>query len=257
MKKYLLLTLAGILAITAMQAQDYKIAKSTGKLVINLASVRVEGYNGTEIVFSSEKSSKDDDERAKGLRPINGSGMVDNTNLGISVVDKGATVEVNQVSSKDAEVKIMVPKGMAISYNYNKVMNAGKSRFKNIESEVEISVLHNNIDLDNVSGPLTVKAVYGGVDVKFKENIKGPISLVSIYGHVDVSIPVATKANLTLKTSYGEILAASDLKIDMDKKTDSDMVSYSNNNVKGKLNGGGTDFSVRSDYGKIYLRKNN
>jgi hypothetical protein len=33
------------------------------------------------------------------------------------------------------------------------------------------------------------------------------------------------------------------------------MVSYNNNNVNGKLNGGGTDFTLRSDYGKIYLRK--
>ncbi len=257
MKKYLIATLAGLMALTIATAQEFKVAKSTGKLVINLSSVKVEGYNGNEIVFSNDREDHEVDERAKGLHPINGSGLQDNTNLGINVNDKGTTIEVNQVSSRDNKIKIMVPKGVTISYAFNKVMDAGKASFKNIESELEVSVQHNNIDLENVTGPLTVKAIYGNIEAKFKENIKGPISIVSIYGHVDVAIPAATKATLSLKTSYGEILASGDLKIEMEKTGEADMVSYKNNNIKGKLNGGGTEFSLRSDYSKIYLRKTN
>jgi hypothetical protein len=256
MKKYLITTLAGLMSLTIIHAQEFKVAKSTGKLVINLSSVTVEGTTGNDIVFTSDKSNKEDDERAKGLRPINGSGFTDNTGLGISVTDKGTTVEVNQVSQNDGKVKILVPKGVSISYSFQKVNNAGKAHFKNIEGELEISVMHNSVDLDNVTGPLTVKAIYGGVDAKFNGNMKGPISIVSIYGHVDVSIPVATKANLKMHTSYGEILAASDLKIDLEKNPDAEMISYSNK-VNGKINGGGTELSLRSDYGKIYLRKAN
>lgn len=256
MKKYLIFTLASLLAITVSQAQEYKIAKSTGKLVINLPSVKVEGYNGTEILFSSSKSDWESDERAKGLRPINGNGLEDNTGLGINVSDKGTSYEVSQVSARSGDITIKVPKGVSVSYSYNKVMNAGKAWFKNIEGELEISVQHNKVDLDNITGPLTAKAVYGGIDAKFADNIKGPISIVSIYGHVDVAIPVATKANLKMNTSHGEIFAAADLKIEMEKTTSGDMVSYNNNNVKGKLSGGGTEITLRSDYGKIYLRKN-
>jgi len=253
MKKYILTTLLGLVAFTVTQAQEFKLAKSTGKLVINLSSVRVEGYSGNEIVFTTAKSNHEDDERAKGLRPINGSGVIDNTGLGINVTDKGTTIEVNQVSQRDGEVKIMVPKGVTVSYSFSKVMNAGKASFKNMESEVEVSVQYNTVQLENVTGPLTVKAVYGSVDAKFNENIKGPISIVSIYGHVDVAIPAATKANLSMKTSYGEILAAADLKIDLEKNANADMISYSNN-VKGKLNGGGAELTLKSDYSKIYLR---
>ncbi len=256
MKKYLITTLAALMSLTVMHAQEFKVAKSTGKLVVNLSSVTIEGTSGNDIVFSTERANKDEDERAKGLRPISGSGFTDNTGLGINVTDKGTTVEVNQVSQHDGKVKILVPKGVSISYSFNKVNNAGKAHFKNIESEVEISVMHNSVELDNVTGPLTVKAIYGGVDAKFNGNMKGPISIVSIYGHVDVAIPVATKANLKMHTSYGEILAASDLKIDLEKNTDAEMISYSNK-VNGKLNGGGSELSLRSDYGKIYLRKAN
>lgn len=256
MKKYLIVGFIGLVAFTSAKAQEFKLAKTSGKLVINLSSVKVEGYSGNEIVFSTSKGDREEDERAKGLRPINGSGLIDNTGIGISVTDKGTTVEVNQVSSRDGEVKIRVPKGVSISYAYNKVNNAGKASFKNIESELEVSVQHNSVNLDNVTGPATVKAVYGSVEAKFNENIKGPISIVSIYGHVDVAIPVSTKANLKMKTSYGEILASADLKIDLEKNANADMISYSNN-VVGKLNGGGAEITLKSDYSKIYLRKTN
>jgi predicted membrane protein len=258
MKKYLIATIAGLMAVTMTMAQEYKVTKSTGKLVISLSSVRVEGYNGTEVVFSNDRGDREVDERARGLQPINGSGLVDNTNLGINVSDKGTTIEVKQVSSKDNKIKIMVPKGMSVSYSYSGVMNSGKASFKNLESELEVSVQHNSVTLENVTGPMTIKAIYGGVDATFKDAIKGPISLVSIYGHVDVSLPVTVKANLSMKTSYGEILAAQDLKIDVERTAGKeDMVSYSNNNVKGKINGGGAELSLRSDYSKIYLRKAN
>ncbi len=254
MKKYILTTLIGLAAFAAIQAQEYKLAKSSGKLVINLSAVTVEGYSGSEIVFSSTKEAGEEDERAKGLRPISGSGFTDNTGLGISVIDKSGTIEVNQVSPKSVHVKIMVPKGVSIAYSYNKVMNAGKAYFKNIESEIEIAVLHNTVHLENITGPLTAKATYGNVDVVFGDNIKGPVSIVSIYGHVDVAIPVATKANLKMTTNYGEILAAPEFKIDMEKT--GDMVSYTNK-VNGKLNGGGIELTLISNYGKVYLRKTN
>lgn len=246
-----------LLMATFAQAQEYKLAKSTGKLVINLGSVKVEGYSGNEIVFSNSRTDRDNDERAKGLRPIDGSGLEDNTGVGINVTEKGTTYEVNQVGNKDGEITIKVPKGVSVSYNFSKAINAGKASFKNIESELEISVQYNKVELDNVTGPLTAKAVYGGIDAKFADNIKGPISIVSIYGHVDVAIPVATKANLKMNTSHGGLYASADLKIDLEKSTSADMISYNNNAVRGKINGGGIDLTLRSDYGKIYLRKTN
>ncbi len=253
MKKYIITTCIGLLALVGTQAQEYKVAKSTGKLVINLSSVTVEGYNGNEIVFTSTREASEEDDRAKGLRPINGSGLTDNTGLGIAVNEKNGNIEVEQVTQRASQVKIMVPKGVSVSYSFTKAVNAGKASFKNIESEIEISVQHNKVYLENITGPLTVKAVYSEVDVKFGSTIKGPISIASIYGHVDVAIPLTTKADLKMNTSYGEILASPDFKIEVEKT--GDMISYKNNTVKGKLNGGGTDISLVSNYGKIYLRK--
>lgn len=253
MKKYLFITLICVGAITGTKAQDYKIRKTSGKMILNLPSVTVEGYSGNEIIFSSQQTQADSDPRAKGLREINGSGYVDNTGLGISVIEKGTNLEVNPVSSHLA-IKVMVPKGIFLSYSYHKVMNSGKAIFKNLENEIETSTDYNKIQLENVTGPLSVRAIYGSVDATFSAPIKGPVSIVSVYSIVDVSIPQDTKINVKLNSSHGSILASSDLKLELEKNTDSDMISYGNT-INGKLNGGGTEFKLTSEYGKIYLRK--
>src|SRR5438105_6420741 len=77
--------------------QEYKLAKSTGRLEINLGRVTVEGHNGNEIIFTSEDHDRDKDERAQGLRSLNSLGLEDNTGLGINVTDKGNVIEVHQL----------------------------------------------------------------------------------------------------------------------------------------------------------------
>ena len=254
MKKHLFITLCGIGALLSCYAQDYKLVKSGGKLVLNLSSATIEGYDGKDVIFSSDRSEADMDPRAKGLRAINGAGYTDNTGLGISVTENGNTAEVNQVAAS-ISIKIRVPKGVIISFVCHKMSNAGTVLFKNMDNEIEIATDYNKVELDNITGPVTVTALYGGVDAVFGKPVTGPVSIASIYAAVDVSIPVDTKANVKLSSSHGTILASADLKIEMEKNADSDMISYGNL-VNGKLNGGGSSFKLMAEYGKIYLRKN-
>jgi len=251
MKKILIAVAIWILGTTGF-AQDFKVAKSTGRLELNIGRVTVEGYNGNEIVFSSKDRHEGKDERAQGLRAINSLGLEDNTGLGINVSDKGNIVEVNQLKKMNSpDVKIMVPKGVIVSFSHES-QYGGTAVFKNMENEIEISANYNSIELENVTGPVTAKTVYGHIEADFSQNVKGPLSIVSIYGYVDVTLPAATKANLKLSTSYGEILVAPEFKIEIDRQ--GDMIRYSDR-VNGKINGGGMNIDIRSDYSKIYLRK--
>jgi len=254
MKKYIIITLFSIGSLIKVCGQDYKLAKTSGKLILNLSSATIEGYDGNEVIFSSGRSEEEMDPRAKGLRAINGSGYTDNTGLGISVTEKGTTTEVNQVAS-NLSLKIRVPKGVILSFVCHKMPNAGKVYCKNLENEIEIATDYNRVVLENITGPVTVTALYGSVDAIFSNHLKGPVSIASIYATVDVSISADTKANVKLSSSHGSILASADLKIEMEKNEGSDMISYGNL-VNGKLNGGGADFRLMADYGKIYLRKN-
>ena len=128
----------------------------------------------------------------------------------------------------------------------------GKAIFKNMSNEIEVDAQYNSIELENVTGPLTVKTIYGHVEAIMDPAMKGPISIVSIYGFVDVAMPATTKASIKMSTSYGEILADPAFKIDIERKgedvTDSDKIN-------GKINGGGIPIDLACNYGKVYLRK--
>jgi len=250
--KKIVIAVIGWLAVGAAFAQEFKVAKSTGRLELNIGRVTVEGHSGNEIIFSSSDHKSGKDERAEGLRAINSLGLEDNTGLGINVTEKGDVVQVSQLKKMNApDVKILVPKGFIISFSHES-QYGGTAVFKNLENEIEVSANYNSIEMENVTGPLTVKTVYGHVEASLGANVKGPISIVSVYGYVDVAMPVAIKANIKMSTSYGEILVAPEFKIDIEKQ--GDFVRYSDR-VYGKINGGGINVDFRSDYSKIYLRK--
>lgn len=243
-----------LIAITASwaNAQEYKV-KSAGKLDLRIGKVTVEGHNGSEIIFTSTEGHKDKDDRSVGLRAISGSGLEDNTGLGINVTESGNTITVNQLKKTNSpSIKVLVPKGVIVSFNHES-QYGGKAKFKNMENEIEVQAQYNSIELDNVTGPLTVNSIYGSVEASFTGTVKGPINIVSVYGHVDVALPVATKANLTLSTSYGDIMAAPEFKIELDRK-EGGLIKY--DDVSGKINGGGMNIKLEATYGKVYLRKN-
>ena len=222
------LILAFCLAISSLHlfSQEYKVQKSSGRLELHIGNVTVEGTTGSEIITSRD-GHDNKDERAAGLVAINGSGLQDNTGLGINVNNSGSAVVVNQLQkTKSPGIKILVPKGVIISYEYES-QYGHEAKFKNLENELEISATYNSIELENITGPATVKTIY------------------------------SSKADLNMKTSYGEMYVAPEFKIELDRTTDkdSDMVNMSANKVLGKINGGGLKLDLRSDYSKIYLRK--
>lgn len=253
MKKQVL-TIFMIMIFAGVFAQEFKLPKTSGKLLISeVNNVTVEGYDGKEIIFSSLDGPREKDKRADGLRAISSMGLEDNTGIGLSVVDKGNTVEVYQLKKMSGpKVKIMVPKGVTVSYSHTSPYGSS-IKINNVESEIEISTVHNGVRLDNVTGPMAVKTVHGSIDVIFGNTVKNPVSIVSVHGPVDVTLPIATKANLSMATSYGEMFVDPAIKIEFEDQ--GDMRRLSSSKVNGKLNGGGIDFRLSSTHNNIYLRK--
>ncbi len=243
----------GLTAMIAAQGQEYKVKRTTGKLIVSLSSVVIEGYSGSEIIFSSKPKEVEVDPKAAGLQTINTAGYLDNSGLGISVVEKGNTVEVNEVT-ENQDIKILVPKGLIVSFVCNKVTVGAKVTCRNMDNEIEAEIYDNHLLLENITGPLTVRSLYGPIDVVFRAPVKGPVSIATIHGAIDVAIPVDTKANLQLKSIHAPIMTSPDLKIEMGKHEDEPVGSHATS-IDGKLNGGGLDLWLNSKFGKIYLRK--
>jgi predicted membrane protein len=248
--------LALMTILVPVDAQEFKISKSSGKLEIKEVNhVTIEGYSGNEIVFTSLDGPHEKDKRAEGLRAVSNMGLEDNTGLGLAVIDKGNSVEVYQLKKMDGpKVKIQVPKGISVSYLHTSPYG-DDVRFKNVESEIEVSTTHNSVHLENLTGPITVKTVHGDIEADFNAAMKSPISIASVHGLVDVTIPQATKANVEMKTEHGEIFVHPDVKIDFENQAKEGWVTYGSNKIKGKINGGGLDITLSTPHGNIYLRK--
>jgi hypothetical protein len=294
MKKQFIILLTLLSTSLAVNAQkEYRLTKSSGQLKLNINGAIVEGYDGKEIIFSSQNTAKSEvDERAKGLVAISGSGYTDNTGMGISVTENGQEINVNTVSKKSIGiVTIKVPHGIKVSFNNNSNLYHEELILRNLKSEVEVSVAYNKIKLENNTGPMNVKTVYGSVDASFNNDVKGPISIISVYDYVDISLPSNTKANLELGTSYGKLYSAKEFAIDIDKvdpekakerSTTTRLTgaqasgfglsttttvsggdfpatvysfSSSGERIKGKINGGGLDLIFKSTYKNVYLRQ--
>ena len=247
--KSTIFSIALILAFSLAQGQEYKVNKSSGRLELKIGRVTVEGYAGNEIIFTGRDRDKKDDERSKGLKEISGLGIDDNTGLGINVEENGNTIVVRQLRKMNSpDIRIQVPKDVTVFYAFES-QYGGDVIFRNLESEIEFSSNYNSLEMTNVTGPATVKTIYGHVEATFDQNVKGPLSIVSVYGYADVALPTTIKANLRLSTSYGELYASPDFKIEMDRSREDE------NRVVGKLNGGGMTVDISSSYGKVYLRK--
>lgn len=253
MKKLIITALVALIA-GAAYSQEYKIPKNTGRLeIIDVNNVTIEGTTGNEIIFTSLDGSRDRDDRAKGLRAISAAGMEDNTGIGLAVRENGTTYEVYQLKKMDGpHVKIQVPKGVTISYRHSSP-HGSDVKLRNIESEVEISTVHNGVRLENVTGPMNVRTAHGEVEVTFTDNIKGPIYLSSTHGLVDVALPAAIKANVSLSAGHGEIFVDPNLKLEVPKN--GEWVKYGSSKLEGKINGGGLEFTMATSHGNLYLRR--
>lgn len=241
-------------------SQTYHLSKTQGRLVIEgVNEVVVEGYTGNEIIFERLDYDHDHNKKAAGLMALSANGLKDNTKIGLSVIDNGQEVNVQQIGkNSDIRFKIKIPHTINVYYSHSS-HNGEDIHFKNVESEIEVSVNYNDVHLENVTGPMAISAVYGDVNAHFKSvSQSNAIAIQSVYGDVDVTLPVNTRANLVLNTSYGEMFTDFDIKTSNNsssKSTDGCNGCGSKNRFMGTINGGGVDISLKANYDNIYLRK--
>ena len=254
--------------ITAQK--EYKVSLSNGKVVIlDVNKVNLEGHNGTDIIIVGESVNRQKDKRAEGLVPINGLGVSDNTGLGLSVVKEGTEVTIEQVSKKvnKGRFTIKVPRSVSIYYEHD--THEGRMlNIKNVESEIEVTAHFNKVNLEGVTGPMSISTIHGDIDAVFSSvSQKNPITIRSTHGHVDVSMPPSTKADVKMASSHGEMFTDFDIKIGDDEATPGQNVKGvktgirkscncpNDQKVVGKINSGGVLVELRTSHNNIYFRK--
>ncbi|MEM7108035.1 MAG: DUF4097 family beta strand repeat-containing protein [Bacteroidota bacterium] len=250
-KKSIVVTLVTLIALPGFA--QHKIAMSSGVIEFReIMELKVEGYDGNEVILGTSSDYKIP-ERAKGLRPVNGMGLKDNTGVGLAVQDEsnGHKVVYQVARNSDAKYEVKVPKGVVVKY-VNSSIHGDDFLAKNISNEIEVKTHGGDIKLQDVTGPLSANSVHGDIEVTFTVvNQKLPVSVASVHGDVDVAVPNGTDADLSIKTSWGEVYSDLDIKVERHD----DMKVYGAKKIEGKLNAGGVAMAISSTHGNVYLRK--
>jgi len=246
-----------LLLATSIKAQEYTVTHSAGKLILEgVDNAIITAYDGNEIRITADIDRDSEEvERSKGLKVVNSLGLVDNTDLGLAANKDGENFVITGIGSGscgcDGEYEIQIPRSMGVEYSHS-TYDSDELIINGVSQEIIVSTNYSDVQLKNVTGPMSIKTVYGDIDASFETlNQQSSVSLNSVYGLVDIALPPNSKADVSMRTPYGQILTDMDIQVD---KTEG-MRELSSKRVSGTINGGGVDLILKSGYENIYLRQ--
>ncbi|WP_440879953.1 DUF4097 family beta strand repeat-containing protein [Tenacibaculum sp. C7A-26P2] len=237
--------------IKKVQIQSNTPIKVVGVDTKNLTLSFLQKNKNNEL-FDSKISlikSKKKDKKA-GLTAIFPGGKDDTNGFGFSVEKTNNILHLNDLKSRYAEsIIIKIPKSLNFSIESKKFADITIVGFS---SEIEAKSNIGEINMKNITGPITVNSKIGGINIEFSTiNQSSPTTISSSIGEIDVSLPSTTNADLDIKTN-GTVYSNFNF-----KKPTKEELSANNENrkIKGSINKGGVKISLKSSQGNIYLRR--
>ncbi|WP_080240425.1 DUF4097 family beta strand repeat-containing protein [Spirosoma rigui] len=256
MRKMLLVGIGCLCQWTVLFAQEYKtklVNNGDQKITIMLdaTNLKIEGYNGNEVIVQTTAKMEPIPERAKGLRPLYNS-AVDNTGLGLAVTPETGGIRIEKASRKNMPYTIRVPNKAAILYEQTN-WGSGDVTVQNVEGDLEIRTKNGGISLLNVTGPVVANTTNGEVKIVYSTlNQSKPTAISTISGAIDVTLPATAKATLKLSSITGEMYTDFDLGL---TKKDGLTRMGGGHAINGTTNGGGVDLQLKTISSDIFIRK--
>ncbi len=229
-----------------------------GKLNVNIhyGSITVKGLPRKDVLVKYV-SGEEDERKSKtkdGLKRISGG------SLDLEVSEDKNEVKVESGSwSKKLNLTIEVPLGFDLDLS---TYNDGDVLVSNIQGSIEISDYNGSIKAENISGSVLADSYNGEIKITFDKITEGtPMSFSTYNGDIDLTFPPTLKATLKMKTEQGEVLSSFDMTVLKNgpvQKKDAKGGVYKvvvDEWVKGEVNGGGPEFTMKNYNGDIIIRK--
>jgi hypothetical protein len=224
-------------------------------------SIKVIGYEGKDVLIqvlmdSSKEEDEDRDEDARGMKRIGSTGGMD-----VRADEDNNTVRISSsAENKLAGLVIKVPQ------NTTRIelgtINGGEITVSDVSGKLELHNVNGGITATGISGSVVANTVNGDVIVKFKSvDASAAMAFSNLNGKIDVTLPADTKANLKLKCDRGEMFTDFDIEVDKTRPKVETKNEDHFHQVKiddwilGKINGGGSQLELQSQFGSIYIRK--
>lgn len=259
--KQTLLILAALLVATIGTAQQkHEVTVSAGQQIVLqqlLGEIIIKDHSGSTLLIEATELEPLP-EKAEGLQEIYGGGM-DNTGMGLNIQESGKMVIISGATkrSEDATYVFYVPASVNMKVDYSSPFGYEDLVVKGFSGELEVKTLNSGIELENVTGPMTIHTINGDIKLDFKTLDQGsPSSITSINGELEVMLPTSTPVDLKLSCMHGEIYT--DCDIEMEKKDEPKgewVMIGGNSKSSGTMNGGGVELTLSTINGSIFLRK--
>jgi DUF4097 and DUF4098 domain-containing protein YvlB len=170
---------------------------------------------------------------------------------------------VDKVSSNSFSQKLSLEIEVPLDFDLNvSTFNDGVMLISNVSGELELTNHNDDITAENISGSVLATSFNGAIKVSFNKVREGtPMSFSTFNGDIDVTFPAALKATFKLKTEQGEILSGFDMKVVQEapiQKKERSGGTYKvviDGSIKGEVNGGGPEFTMKNHNGDIIIRK--
>lgn len=223
------------------------IAENTSDLtLVNQKNDNTSTFFENEV--TQKKMSKKD--KREGLTAIYPGGKDNANGLGFSIKKEGTTLLITDLKShfQSKKTTIKIPKNINIVVKGGEL---GDVYIKGFSSEIEAETTAGNIEVKDVTGPLTLYSAINDINVDFSTvNQTSPITISSSGSEIDVTLPANTKASLDMETN-GTVYTNFDLQA---PKKDG-LKDISRKKIIGNINNGGVKIKLKSSLGNIYLRK--
>jgi hypothetical protein len=276
--KYLLLVI-GLLVSVQLSAQEYEEklvvplskpgAKGSLEVGLIMGSIKVEGYNGKEVIVTAKAFDRHSEEgRRERYRERSSDNKTDLTGLKkissngfeLDIEEKDNHVEISSDHfNKRIDLEIKVPTNFSLELG---TVNNGDIYVSNVSGNHEISNVNGDIEMHAISGSVVASTVNGKLVLEFdKVAPNTPMAFAGMNKNIDLTLPADTKATLKMDSKMGEIYTDFDAELvksgpEVKKTTKSGVYKVSvSQTVTAKLNGGGPEFKFKNFNGDIIVRK--
>ena len=251
--------------ITAQNFEEIIIPLSNpnkkGSLEVHIKKgpIKVTGVPRKDVLIrytSIGKKKKQKEEKNKnGLRKINGKPL----SLSVEEHDNEVSIHSNSWNT-GIRLEIEVPIEMDLELG---TYNHGIIEVKNVKGMLELTSYNGPISATNISGSVVADTYNGEIIVSFDQITPNtPMAFSTYNGEIDLTFPKGTKATTKMKTRNGEIYTGfDDMTIEKQKVKQEKDNSGAVYKVKigewmiGKINGGGTEFTMKNYNGDLFIRE--
>jgi hypothetical protein len=228
------------------------------EVAIVSGSIAVESHGGAEVIVESQPRAERREPPSRG--PAQGMHRLPNRSLGLVIEEEDNRVRVSSAGAPRAtSLRILVPRRASLRLT---TVNDGDLTVQGVEGEMELRNTNGSIHLSDVGGAVVAHTVNGNVKVILSRlDPKASLSFATLNGNVDVTLPADTRGALRLRSDNGEIFTDFDVALTQQPARVAERRSGGRyrleveQEVRGTINGGGAEISLRTFNGNVYLRK--